>query len=325
VRRPGFTLIELLVVIGLLVLLAALTAVLFPAVQGRQQVESGASSLSGWLLIAKQQARRDGVPTGVRLIPDTNGDGFVRQLQYIQQPDDFAVGSYTGQFNGNPYQAQFSGVSFADPTTGAPTVYSIPGSPQEPFQVQAGDYLEIYGGGVVRRTSGIGSPPNTNTLTFDSSVSAPLPPASPPTGNGGSNYRIIPQPRPLTGDTPLTFPTNVAIDLNPHPLLNNAPLSQNIPQRNSNIGPVYEILFAPSGAVVGQGTGTGQIYLWVRDSTADNSSDIQAGRATLICVQTRTGFIAAHPVAPYQPGSNPPTGGQYDPYLFTRDGSSSGM
>ena len=67
VRRAVFTLVELLVVIALIIVLAALTAaVVQTGMLTSQKVVSAADRASGWLLIAKQRALRDGAPRGVR-------------------------------------------------------------------------------------------------------------------------------------------------------------------------------------------------------------------------------------------------------------------
>ena len=305
-QRSAFTLVELLVVIAIVTILAALTAVYFPRFQDQ---ERGADKLQGWLLSAKMQAKRDGRPTGLRLTLDSSGT-IVTDLAYIQQPDNYARGIYIGFAPAMPPQGQtaiFSlpmGVSFNTPI-------ALSGS-SEAFVVQVGDYLELFGGGVLHRIAAVG----TNTLTVEPSQ-VPLPPMDPMNLSTAINYRIIPQPRTNPGEQPLTMPGNIAISFEqPDPMTPAiTPLSRNVPARTGFL----EILFAPSGAVIGQGTGTGQIIFWVRDITdpfppPPAPLDLLLGKGTLITVQPRTGFIAAHPVAS---GS--------DPYAFTRDGRTSGM
>ena len=305
-RRQAFTLIEMLVVITIIVILAGLTAVYFPRFQDQ---ERGADLVQGWLLGAKMQAKRDGVPTGLRFNqvfdPRLNGN-IVTTVNYIRQPDNFALGvcvQTTAEVpnpGGMLATAKFTGVNFAVPLV-------LSGS-SDPFQIQAGDYLELYSGSFLHRIAGI---VGTDTLALESGT-FPVANAVYSVGSNFPNYRIIPAPRTISGEQTLTMPTNVAISFeNPDP-------SNPVITPLSRVPPNSQILFAPSGAVVGQGTGTGQIILWVRDITDPFAPpaqlDLVLGKGTLITIQPRTGSIAAHPVSS---GSNP--------YAFTLDGRSSGM
>jgi hypothetical protein len=119
-----------------------------------------------------------------------------------------------------------------------------------------------------------------------------------------TNYRIFRQPRLLVGEDILQLPPDMVIDIGTDPISGNL-LSRNVPQRN-------EILFSPTGEVIGTGTNGGKVLLWVRDSTVANPYDPAA--TAIVSIQTRTGLIAAQPVAPGN-----------DPYRFTRDGRSSGL
>ena len=97
--RLGFTLIELLVVITIISLIAALGYLFFSSFSSRTMVDA-ADRVQGVLLLTKQQSRRDGRPTGVRLVV-TSGT-FVNTLQMIQQPDDFTPAGGTCLSAGTP-------------------------------------------------------------------------------------------------------------------------------------------------------------------------------------------------------------------------------
>ena len=158
-------------------------------------------------------------------------------------------------------------------------------------------------------------------LEKDTSMGGTSMPLLPPTPSlpisSATNYRIILSPREMAGESQLILPNNVIISFEtPDPMNPNFTLSQNVPMVGPPGAQFPQILFSPSGAVVGDNTGTGQIILWVRDGSKGpiTTADLTLGKGTLITIQPRTGFIAAHPVAP---GA--------DPYLFTRDGKSSGL
>lgn len=98
--RRGYTLVELLVVMSLMILLAALAVgVSYSGMVGSQKVISGADRASGWLLIAKQRALRDGAPRGVRFFQNAKDANSITEAQYIEQPD---VWLPNPQQEGNP-------------------------------------------------------------------------------------------------------------------------------------------------------------------------------------------------------------------------------
>jgi len=325
-RRAGMTLVELVVVMAVIAVLATLTALYFPRFQEGENVNRGADLLQGWLLIAKQQARRDGRPTGIRFLfdptagvttgssePLPTGTKIVSEIAYIQQPANFAQGVYTGrkgssspddhtaQFMLTPPNRATALINFPDPTDPVSVASSA-------IPVVPGDYLELLGGGSPRRIiqvkrwdTTLKPPQDIPELVLDSQdpaldATAPTYPTTIP-ANTPTNYRIIPQPRDLPSEQPLKLPDGVGI-------LNNAvsaagPGSLNLP-------PNRQILFSPTGAVMG--SADGQIMLWVQHM------DPRVKKRTLITVQTRTGFIASHPVSE---GA--------DPWEFGKDARSSGM
>jgi hypothetical protein len=255
-----------------------------PNFQNRNSVTDGADRISGALLIAKQRAKRDGLPTGLRLIKNAIGD--CDTLQYVQQPNPYNAGYCSAT---NNLTVTFVGTNL-------------------PASVAAGDYLDLYGG-VLHRIASVDS---ATQVTLDLN-STPLP--NNPSLGAGNNYRILRQPRVISGEQNLTLPAGVVVDLvSTTPIAGvNTPLS-NPPQTAAGN---LEVLFAPSGAVVGQGTPSGQVYLWVRQpnpATPQIGADLTEGFGVIVAVQVRSGFISTNPVGPTN-----------DPYFFTRDMRSSGM
>src|SRR5436309_11744036 len=90
-QRPSFTLIELLVVIAILVTLIAIVALFAPRLGQRQKTPKGADQLQGWLLEAKQRAKRDLAPRGLRLLIDP-ATGYCSEMNFIEQLPDLTGG-----------------------------------------------------------------------------------------------------------------------------------------------------------------------------------------------------------------------------------------
>jgi prepilin-type N-terminal cleavage/methylation domain-containing protein len=330
-RRRAFTLIEMLVVMGIILLLATIGVAYLPKMSDNQKRTRAVDLVSQWLLTAKERAKRDRLPTGVRFIDPNNPSNdptkpiLVSQLQYVQQPDPITGGQlvyyasasapagYFGPIANNIYVIGgicLSATPFGG--TGAATIVTFgnvdfTSGTLDQRLVQRGDYLEL--GGSVHLIVAV-SPPTTTTGTqvyVWGSVSL---------GSPTTNYRIFRQPRPLVGEDILQLPPDMVIDIGKDPISGNL-LSRNVPQRsvvdqNGNLIPVNEILFSPSGEVIGTGTSGGKVLLWVRDSTVANPYDPAA--TAIVSIQTRTGLIAAQPVAPGN-----------DPYANTEDARSSGM
>jgi len=290
-NRRGFTLMELLVVMTIILVIAALAAAFAPRVTDSTRLTRSVDQLEQWLLTAKMRAKRDGLATGLRFI-QAPGDvaGTYSQFQYIQQPDPLSGGwvSSTGTFTGGVLVPSSGGVvTFAnvDFTLGT----GITNKAQ--WLVQAGDYLEVRDGGVYFILNPTG--PTTLQLAgtdYDKALLITVP---------TTNYRILRQPRLLEGEPVLQMPGNLAVN-------NNAGFGNVQAGPSGNI----EILFAPSGAVIGPNAGSGKVVMIVHDTTQTYDPD----KAGIVAVQSRTGFIGAYTVAP---GS--------DPFLFAEEGRTSGL
>jgi prepilin-type N-terminal cleavage/methylation domain-containing protein len=321
--RAGFTLVELIVAITILLVLATIAVLFVPRTQEQEKAASGARQLFGWLQMAKTRAMTDRAPRGVRLLPYT-GDASgmqVRELQFIEQPANYIVQPGVATQTGKPPSATNPPLPFRriQVNAGALTTavleppqfpvnplpdfsggFSIPPYTLQDWPVQKDDYLEIGGGGLLRRILSV----SNNTLTLGN---PPFTQAVPAT----LNYKIIRSPR-VSGEDALQLPVDVAIDLVPvSSSMSTADKAYNLPPLN----PWFDILFSPSGAVVGPGAAYDKIILWVRDMTQAQATD---NEPRLVCIYTRTGTIATHAV---DPGGS--SGGSY--YTFTTDGRPSGQ
>jgi prepilin-type N-terminal cleavage/methylation domain-containing protein len=299
-RRPGFTLVEILVALGIMLILAMITVAFVPRMAEKQRTARAADQLQGWLLIARQWARRDGVPTGIRIQPGirypnpaTANTGYRTDLQYIQAAQPY----YAGSGSTLTVSTSASGVSTGTVSVGSSNVDFFGGygpTPQDysvwivqkPTSISVPiDYLEITNGGPVYGIISISSsnPMNPNlgdTLTLSRAV------GSSGSSQTFSSYRIFRAPRIIPGEPALQLPDGTAIDIT-----TNTTYSNSLPV-NPATGNI-DILFGPSGDVIGQGPTSNKIALWVRDMTQDV---LTPGEQTLVTVYVRTGLIAAHPV-----------------------------
>jgi prepilin-type N-terminal cleavage/methylation domain-containing protein len=316
-HRPGFTLIEMLVVLGIILVLATLAVVFYPKLQDSNQMIRGSDLVVQALSSARQRAKRDGLPTGIRFEVDP-ATKYITQFEYIQQPDNYTFGACLGTYfkpttpPGGPTPMPafvcFGGVDFKGSAAGLGV--------SDQATIMPGDYLEVFGGGglfLVKTVLPLGTLPGApgNGWLEINNMSQLISPTT--------NYRIIRQPRKLTGEDPITLPRNLVLDTNLISSNNAIPVRLPPP---SGLGipttGFYEILFSPSGSVIGKGTGGDKIILWLHDLTQPTleAPDPFAGSPVLISVQVRTGFIAANPVGPKPPG---------DPFVYTKDPRSSGM
>jgi prepilin-type N-terminal cleavage/methylation domain-containing protein len=321
-RRNAFTLIELLVVMILILVIAALGLGYIVFGQDNQHSVNGAQTITGALLNAKQRARRDGLPTGVRIIftsgTDVNGNSFNfgTQLQLIQEPGPYNTGTWSSGTGTNASPLGFS--TNVDFQGGAAYAGEIDES-----TVQAGDYF-VAGGTTT---------PHLITKVIDATHLLLFSPASSAPPAAGSSYTIFRAPRRLPSEDTIQMPSNIVIDNSavPGAVVGSPPnYCQNIPTRglidSSHLAPgvpVSEIVFALSGAVVGQGTGADKVYLWLRDSSLKLrpvANSVAPGAPLLLSVQIRTGLIGVYPVAPWLVGSS-----TSDPYAFVKDPRSSGL
>lgn len=200
-----------------------------------------------------------------------------------------------------------------DPTMG--------GTPSFQWLVQPGDYLGINSGGVYP-ILGVSATALTTTANPPAPWSKPWPMNGVPvtTLQLGStvfgvtpydtslnittpttNFRILRQPRVFVGEPPLQMPKNFAVDT--------LSIGNNIVSGPSGF---IEILFAPSGAVIGTNAGSGKLYAYIHDIT---QNPVDPNRAGIVAVQTRTGFIGAYSMAP------PPL----LPTAFAEEGRESGL
>jgi len=313
VTRAAFTLTELLVVIAIIAAMAALIAFVMPGFQQRSRAAKGAGALQGWLNYARGRALYEQAPRGIRFIfapqkvtvaPSPNPPTelilpVVVECQYLEQPDDWSGGPLVPDpaFPTDPSKVKVTGANFSDRT------------------VEVGDKLEVLGSGQAHLIVDIQeSDPKNNPGVFDKLVL--YSPLTNPISEPIKHYRIQRAPR-VAGDDSLKMPDGVIITSGcagfPDPYMTTqysmwggfmpTPVYSDSP---TNSRGYIDILFSPSGAVLG--AGSEKIIFWVRVATGYDDSGANAEFAvnpTLLVIYTNSGAVAAFdptpgPGGPYQ-------------------------
>jgi prepilin-type N-terminal cleavage/methylation domain-containing protein len=331
-RRGGFTLIELLVAMSILVVLAALALLVANSgVIGNARTSSGSDRIAGWLMQAREKAKRDNAPRGIRFLADPSGSGYIREAQLIEVPE--------------PYVMPVGNTLLIEQSGGVRRIYVIgPNIADIANNVGPNDTLAIPSLGTIHRITG--TPAATVTIAGNPVTAVEIQVADPskiPSLGAGSSaagtptyatakFGFIRQARPTFGEPPLLVPDTVAICINP-----NNPDGSNsaggvtlslIPAAGGN----FDVLFAPNGEVLNAG-GLGRVVLWTVNpeavATLPNAGGVRAGGDVLatyeaagemrhVVVYTKTGAVAVQPVS--LPRTSP-----HDPYENTKDGIGSGL
>jgi prepilin-type N-terminal cleavage/methylation domain-containing protein len=154
--RPAFTLVEMLIVVSIILIITVAVVAVAPRFTDDRKLSRAADQLAQILLTAKQRSKRDLIPTGVRLFPDPQHNNLITELQYIQQPDDFApagskvfltTAAVTPPGVAWPTGCNALVASSINPSTGAITGPDFTGGFTDPslWSVQPGDSLSVSG------------------------------------------------------------------------------------------------------------------------------------------------------------------------------------
>lgn len=330
-RRGGFTLVELLVAIALAILLLSLVVgVTSSGTLGSYRTVRSADRVSGWLLIAKARAIRDGQPRGVRFFKT---GAFYTEAQYIEVPPPWVpnplqeanptgpriVFSYNRNTATPPAVIErrcfFVSDTAADLTTfdgraiQAGDVLTLPGIGAA-YQLTAAPVARAAGaagvsfgaGGLACRELTLADWPDLGSATSDAAATVAALPTPRKATVTTYQFGFTARARPLFGEPLLQLSVDTAIEAD-------AAFTTGVDTAPAT----FDIVFAPSGQVVGANS---LIVLWVRDPTRPAWPLAGAGEQVLIGVYPRTGLIATHPPAP------DPVPGKYQ---YVKDGLSSGL
>lgn len=352
--RGGLTLVELLVTVILIAVLATIVFGLGPRLIDSKKVNEGAAQLQKWLGIARMRAYSERRPHGIRILdvqetPPANWQPvgvnpkpyqrFVTsEFQYIEQPDPIYGTGYAPWPNEGTAQdaARFCILNQA---------YKYDTSNPD-NDVTSGDVLVLPQFNERRqiRRSPFSPTQNPTVLQLDKRIAlggAMLGNPNDPDlakQKPSTRFEIHRRARPLAGEQVLRLPRDVIMDTISKSTDQNttvivqartSPQTDNTSSGASGGVPGHtDILFAPSGEVIGPLGSTGRICLWLHDRTLDDPGPavrtgglssflFPTGDNLLVVIHTRTGQVTVHPV-----DTDPTTP---DPYRFASDGSSSGV
>lgn len=324
--RNGFTLVEMLVVLSIVVVVSVIIIPFIARSNDKDIVPRGARFLQGALMQARSRAQLERTPNGIRLLPTTvvtvgaplyETLAWSEQFEYIHDPGDFIDGFASGPLNP-------AGPPPADRTV----TINLPPGRQLNQDVLPGDYIEFLGNGQLFQIGGVSG----NQLLLSRPLAVPLAAPSFPT-----NYRIIRRPRPVPGERPLEMPRGVVVDLTGRfndsvpPGDGSGQLSGNDRDLGNviwmrgistrfNLANTVDIMFGPSGQVIGDAAANDIIYFWLHPSAEPNGWMLRnpgaslgdAGNQSLVVVYSRSGTTTSYPVNQGTPGN------AADPYGFAK-------
>lgn len=301
-RRAGFTLVELIVVISLAILITSLAVVVANSgAIGSQRVITSADRVSGWLITAKNRAKRDGRPRGVRFYRSATDPNLMSEAQYIELPD-FVAANPTQDPKGMSLWVQRTIDDPGGTLTEIATRVFILVPPSQTLSLKNGDTVYIAVPGLEPQTLKLTGDPTTPTNSMTDP--APTVPTSAPAGSifyelplnattksnlavsiaaGYSKFTdpasatgIAKQPNPTFSTTFFGFQPAVrtlfgepVLQLSPDAVIDARLRSTSTPGNTNQTSLTvstsgdFDVLFAPSGQVLDQTAGL--IAFWVRD------------------------------------------------------------
>ena len=287
-KRTAMTLVELLVVMAIIVIFTAITAAFYPANQADRELSRFSSTVQSALLSARNRAKAERLPTGIRFYADSNGK--VGSVVLIQKPaplDAYAVGG-----GGNP------------PTAGSLTVTmlgndaNIAFSNSYPVQsnIKTNDFIVLDSGDVAKvdlvNPNSVKSSSGSYSSGFSSALTA-LP----------TKFKVYRSPVELSGDTPFELSNTIEISLG----------------SGSFSSPVVEIIFNPDGSL---NNFPSDVYLHLHNFEAvagDYSRD------AILAVRKMSGSIGVYEVGQPIDFANRTDITKHNPILFAKDPRNSGL
>ena len=284
-KRTAMTLVELLVVMAIIVIFTAITAAFYPANQADRELSRFSNTVQSALLSARNRAKAERLPTGIRFYADPNSPTKVGSVVLIQKPAPLDGLSFGGVgVTETPANSGVFLVTFATPL--------VSGTGDKILTV--GDYIVLNTGEMARFSGNVG----TNQMQLDS--------LNTNTGfvsklqTNPQGYKIFRGTIDLSGDTPFELSNTIEIFL--------ASGSLSVVPASVSVSGAADIIFNPDGSV---NNATSEVYLHLHnfESLAGDYS-----RDAILAVRKMSGSIGVYEVGP--------TG---SPYQFAFDPRNKGI
>ena len=291
-KRTAMTLVELLVVMAIIVIFTAITAAFYPANQADRELSRFSNTVQSALLSARNRAKAERLPTGIRFYADPNSPTKVGSVVLIQKPAPLDGLSF-----GKGMWVTGNTINFVD-SVAANGVLNI-----------GGEYIVLESGEVARLstiTPMLLDSSNTNTGFISKLPTTPPPPPNLPLPSDYTKFKIYRSAVELSGDTPFELSNTIEIQI---PSTLRFPLPSSFTQASyfppqlpapaaANPPLYFEIIFNPDGSL---NNSTSEVYLHLHNF---ESLSGDYSRDAILAVRKMSGSIGVYEVgptgAPYQ-------------------------
>ncbi|QDV29289.1 hypothetical protein Spb1_11690 [Planctopirus ephydatiae] len=328
-ERRGFTLIELLVVISILVTLLVITATMVRLSLDGDKVRAGARQIQSFLNGARDRAIYAKAPVGVRFIKSPNNDRTITSMVYIQPGELWSDGTIELRRDESDLTstdvrvvAEAAGTNWANLIARqrfpSDIRIRIPKGSQGTWYRAT---LDTSAGQIrLRLTTPFRLPAETPSGTLQAFAAG---------RDGVTTYDLQLDPVPFVGQKPVFLPAGVVVHLDRSSRnIDNLATASNrgniLPTawRDGSVNPPrysnqIDIMFSPSGTVIGQAATAGLLHLyvgtqkdadldrlaWEGGSAAETEDSENRGDKYFVSVATRTGAVSVHELG-YGSGSD---------------------
>jgi len=267
-RDRGFTLIELLVSLSILLILSLIGIALVNSMEKSDRISGAARNTQSFLEGARDRARHDELPRGVRFFSHPNNGDVINRMVYIGPAGILSEGTVQVDSNGRTVRPSNPGLWNRLRNRGL----LIDGAR---ITIEDNFYTIVWNG--------------TNwRLTKDFDFNGPV--------NTDFDYQLDLAPAILPNQEPRQLPDGVVIDVD-HSRL---PRPRTLPDGTRT----WDVMFSPRGTVVGPAAVQGHVHLLFR-SLADFEerhdtlgNENNESPELIVTITTRTGSVSTHSPGP---------------------------